>query len=422
MSIPHRVPGLVLTDHEFEVPLDHDAPGGETIRVFAREVVAPGKEHADLPWMVYLQGGPGFEAPRPTGASGWVKRALKDHRLLLLDQRGTGRSTLVHAASVVRRGTPEAQAAYLALFRQEQIIRDCEFIRARLAKGNRWKVLGQSWGGFLATAYLSRAPEGLSAALITGGVPPLATPIDDIYRATYRRVLRRNQRYFERYPADRAAVDEIGRRLGAEDVRLPNGDRLSVRRFQQLGMAFGMSDGFETIHALIESAFDGGEWNPAFLIDVDRQQSFTRNPIFAILHEPIYAQGSAPNWSAERIRPEYPEFDCPAPLFFTGEMIYPWMFDDYQALTPMKAAAHLLAAKRDWPVVYDPGTLSRNQVPTAACVYLDDMYVEWAYSEETARAIPGFRLWATNEYDHNGLRADGEKILDRLLGMVSGEV
>ena len=42
--------------------------------------------------------------------------------------------------------------------------------------------------------------------------------------------------------------------------------------------------------------------------------------------------------------------------------------------------------------------------------------------EETARRIPGIRTWVTNEYQHNGLRADGEKVLDRLLRMRRGEI
>ena len=69
-SVTHRIPGLVLTDHEFTVPLDYARPAGEQITVFAREVVAPGKEDADLPWLVFFQGGPGFPSPRPDGRSG----------------------------------------------------------------------------------------------------------------------------------------------------------------------------------------------------------------------------------------------------------------------------------------------------------------------------------------------------------------
>src|SRR5438046_3002888 len=37
----YRLPGLLLTDHVFTVPLDHDAPAGEQIGLFVRDVAAP---------------------------------------------------------------------------------------------------------------------------------------------------------------------------------------------------------------------------------------------------------------------------------------------------------------------------------------------------------------------------------------------
>ena len=52
-----RAPGIVLTEHELTVPLDHDRPDGEQITVFAREVAA--LDGADRPYLVYLQGGSG---------------------------------------------------------------------------------------------------------------------------------------------------------------------------------------------------------------------------------------------------------------------------------------------------------------------------------------------------------------------------
>ena len=114
----YRQPGTVLTDHHFSVPLDHGKPDGERIEVFGREVAAAGKAgDRSLPWLVYLQGGPGFAAPRPAGRSSWLDRALDDYRVLLLDQRGTGRSTPLTARSLAPLGTPAAQAAYLARFR-----------------------------------------------------------------------------------------------------------------------------------------------------------------------------------------------------------------------------------------------------------------------------------------------------------------
>ena len=93
----HRAPYFVFVEHEFEAPVDHEIPRGEKLTVFAREVVQTGREKDDLPWLVFFQGGPGGEAPRLLKLidETWWKRALEDYRLLLLDQRGTGRSTPV---------------------------------------------------------------------------------------------------------------------------------------------------------------------------------------------------------------------------------------------------------------------------------------------------------------------------------------
>ena len=75
----------------------------------------------------------------------------------------------------------------------------------------------------------------------------------------------------------------------------------------------------------------------------------------------------------------------------------------------------------EWPRLYDLERLAQNEVPCVATVYEDDMYVERSFSLETARAIGGLRVWITNEYEHNGLRAEGERILDRMIEMIRGE-
>jgi hypothetical protein len=56
----------------------------------------------------------------------------------------------------------------------------------------------------------------------------------------------------------------------------------------------------------------------------------------------------------------------------------------------------------------------------AATIYVDDLYVERDFAMETAALIKGLRPWITNEYEHNGLRADGERVLDRLIALVQG--
>src|SRR3954451_23901698 len=123
-------PGLRFTDHTVTVPLDHGRPDGPAIEVFAREVVAPERAGEDLPFLLFLQGGPGGKSPRPLRADAWIAHALRTHRVLLLDQRGTGRSTPITARTV--RGMPAGElAAYLRRFRADSIVADAEILRER---------------------------------------------------------------------------------------------------------------------------------------------------------------------------------------------------------------------------------------------------------------------------------------------------
>jgi pimeloyl-ACP methyl ester carboxylesterase len=403
----YHVPGAVLTEREHTVPLNHANHDGRSITVFTREVAHP--DGLDRPYLVFLQGGPGFEATRPTSPpSGWLKRAIEEYRVLLVDQRGTGRSTPV--GPVIPGLTAEDQAAYLTHFRADSIVRDCETIRRELGI-DRWTVLGQSFGGFTSLTYLSFAPEGLAAALITGGLSPVGRPVDDVYAATYRRTQEANARYFARYPEDRERVFEIHDRLEAGDLCGPSGDPLTVRMFRQLGTWLGDSAGFEKLHHLLELAPD----SPAFLHDAFDPMSFTRNPIYATLHESSYADGVATRWSSDRLLPEAFQ----GTELFTAEHIFPWMWEDYGALR-LHAAAAMLLAEHVWPRLYDADQLARNEVPVAATIYVDDVYVERTFAEETARLVRGLKPWITNEYAHNGLRADGERVVGRLIDMVKG--
>ncbi|HTJ31702.1 MAG TPA: alpha/beta fold hydrolase [Dactylosporangium sp.] len=417
-----RHPGTVLTDHLMEVPLDHDDPGGETITLFAREVAAT--DGAERPWLLFLQGGPGLASPRPIGRDSWLDRALRDYRVLLLDQRGTGRSTRVGRNSVLRRGGPQEQARHLSHFRADSIVRDAELLRRRLAGGAPWSVLGQSFGGFCAVTYLSTAPAGLREVLITGGLPGLTATAEDVYRAAYPRVAAKNAAHFARYPDDVAAVRAIATHLLEHDVRLPDGAPLSAAWFQTLGLALGSSTGSHELHYLVEDAFDApGALSDVFLDRVRHRLSMLATPLYALLHEAIYAQGEGPTaWAAHRVRAEHPQFDATAdaPVLFTGEMIYPWQFDADPGLTPMREAAELLAARADWPALYDPAGLAANEVPVVAAVYHDDMYVDRDHSLHTASAIRGARAWVTNEHEHDGLRVSSGAVLDRLIAMARG--
>lgn len=99
-------------------------------------------------------------------------------------------------------------------------------------------------------------------------------------------------RYYQRYLDDVDRAQAVARYLSDHDVRLPTGDHVSFRRFQQLGHPFGADDGYEQVHYLLEEAFvqgtSGAELSYTFLRGLENTQSFDTNPLYVILHKPIY--------------------------------------------------------------------------------------------------------------------------------------
>src|SRR5690606_12049747 len=101
----------------------------------------------------------------------------------------------------------------------------------------------------------------------------------EVYRRTFDRVATKTAEFYRRFPEDEAAVARIADRLAEGDVLLPDGDVLTVRRFQSLGIDFGMKPGFERLHWLVEKAFvRPGRLSEAFLQDVLALSSSAGNP------------------------------------------------------------------------------------------------------------------------------------------------
>ena len=411
----YKYSGMIIADHNFLVPLDYENEGGKKISIFAREILKEEHENNQLPYLVFFQGGPGYESPRPITNSGWIKRATEEYKVLLLDQRGTGLSTPVSEESLSGM-TDKNMANYLTLFRADNIVKDAEQIRKNLIDNNKWSVLGQSFGGFCVTHYLSFYPNSLDKVFITGGLPPLNAHPDDIYRSTYKRVIQKNKLFYQIFPEAKMNARRIANYLLDNEVYLPNGDQLTVERFQQLGLNLGFSDGMATLNFLFEKAFINKKLSYSFLKNVLSIQSFDTNPIFTVLHEACFAQQFSTNWSAYRILDEYPEFipNNKDKLFFTGEMLYPWMLDEYQSLQSLKGAAQILAEKNNWPMLYSKNALMKNKVPIAAAVYTNDMYVDRDYSIDLANIISNISIWETESFEHNALRSNGKKVLDSL--------
>ena len=408
---------MFIFEHTFDVPLDYSYPESGQVSIFVREIRSNPSERR--PYLLYLQGGPGFESPRPVTNSGWIKKALNRYDILLLDQRGTGRSTPANFHTIGDWGVKK-QAAYLQHFRADNIVKDAEFIRNKMIGDKPWSILGQSFGGFCVLNYLSFHASGLKEAFITGGIPPLMAHPDDIYRRTYIRVKKKNLNFFNIFPNAQDRACRIADIIQKTSPELPNGDKLTIERFQLLGLQLGFHDGYANLNYLFENAISNEKLSYSFLKNLMGIQSFDTNPFFTILHEACYAQQFSTNWSAERIRGEFPEFNPNSrdPFLFTGEMLYPWMMDQFQTLAPFKEATQLLAEKNDWPSLYDSTALSNIAVPIVAAVYTNDMYVDKDYSLESAETINGIRLWETDEFEHNGLRSHGEKVLSNLFELL----
>lgn len=446
----HDLDGCTMLEHWLDVPLDYmgiqsiltenhtPANFPQHIAFFAREYVRAGMEHA--PRLAFFQGGPGSAGPRMAPIGSWLDVALKYFRVVLIDERGTGNSYPLDATLVTEVGNAQAQAAFLSCFRQDSIVRDAEILRRELQGDQPWAVLGQSFGGFVVTSYLSQRPEGLSAAYITAGLPSLDKPADAVYSLTYPATARRNQEFFARYPKDEETAWFISTHLADVEEFLPSGERLTPARFRQLGILLGFSYGPDALHFILENPV----WvhnaqrrlRPQFLARVDEQLSYARNPLYGVLQEAIYAQRStgATGWSAQRLRSTFPEFALP-PLAaggsgeldlrrqgqgfrFTGEHVYPWQIAQDPALAPMSDAAEVLAYSSSWPELYSRQALEQNDVPTAAWIYTQDMFVPFDLSMETVQHIKGAVPLISETYHHDALRTSSPDVMEGLLKAV----
>lgn len=420
----YRLDGLVAADHYLEVPLDHLDPARATTTVYARELRAPDRADSDQPYLVFLQGGPGGASPRPDGGPAWVRWATERYRVLLLDQRGTGRSGPLDPGVIRSFGSPQQQADTLALYRADSIVQDCELLRRRLLGDGQWSTLGQSFGGFCTFTYLSFAPEALRECFVTGGIPALGRHVDDNYRSTYRQILVRTADLDAEFPEVRTVLRSVAEHIRTVEERLPDGEVLTVERLQEIGHVLGQENGPLRLRYLAECAWAGDRLSQEFLHGVHGLIGlYATAPLYALIHECCGLNaGESTRWSAERVRSEFPQLDLPeGPLGLTGEAIYRHTVARQPALASFMAAAELLA-ERVWErPLFDLDVLSRNEVPVAAQVYTQDMYVPHDLSVEAAARVPGVRVVEDPDHHHDGLRKHGRDILTGLRAVLAAE-
>ena len=278
--------------------------------------------------------------------------------VLLLDQRGTGRSTPLTGRAVAGmtdggRGVPPPVPRRLDRGGRRGA-------RARLAGGRPWETLGQSYGGFVTMAYLAgargarrllrdrraardrrhgpttstHAPTRAWPARTPSSMP--ATP-----RTPHGTADREPSRGTRRAPARRRPVHP--------------------RRFRMLGSGFGMGDGYDKLHWLLDEAARRGALRrlPPRRAHGDRLRGRAAVRAAGVHLRPARPAadgvgGRRAIWPAPGVRGDHD------PLLFTGEMFYRWMFEEIAALRPFLGAADLLASYDDWP----PSTTSTGSPPT----------------------------------------------------------
>jgi pimeloyl-ACP methyl ester carboxylesterase len=180
------------------VPEDPGKPGGRQLRLFVARIPALSRQAAPEPLFV-LAGGPGLGASTFYASAAPVfSRIRRRHDLIIVDQRGTGRSHPLlcrfdeqqmwdageeETARVMRdcRATLE-KSHDLSQYTTSVAVRDLEAVRLALGYG-RVSFYGSSYGTRVAQHYARRYPASTQALILDGIVPPTrilgpSTPVD----------------------------------------------------------------------------------------------------------------------------------------------------------------------------------------------------------------------------------------------------
>lgn len=130
--------------------------------------------------------------------------------------------------------------------------------------------------------------------------------------------------------------------------------------------------------------------------------------------------------------------DTEDPVLFFGEMVFPWMADDYSELSGygMKSLSQSIATKSDWLPLFDASnmqtalgaaasTKGMAKSKAASATYYSDMYVDFDCAMKLIKRggpLENVKVWVTNEYQHSGLRDDGAHIVSKLVQMAKGTI
>jgi pimeloyl-ACP methyl ester carboxylesterase len=244
-----RCPGLNLRMRcgVLTVPEAHGAADGDPRTIGVAFAVSPatGPRDGDEPVLVLL-GGPGGAATTALrGVLGDYRALNRGRDVVLVDQRGAGRSSPLHCTFGPARDG-QAPGAFLppehvrecvtrlsrgadpSRYRTREFVADLELLRAALGV-ERWNLHGTSYGSRVVLRYMQRHPERVRSAILVGVVPPelrLPMTLGPDADAALEQVAAdcaADEACDRAYPDFRARVDSIARRLEAASTARSTG-------------------------------------------------------------------------------------------------------------------------------------------------------------------------------------------------------
>jgi pimeloyl-ACP methyl ester carboxylesterase len=213
--VAESLPAAYARCATLRVPLDPASPDGPTIELFVARLAALNAEPQPDP-LVLIAGGPGQSTvDMYLQLRSAFEPTRRDRDVILVDQRGTGRSAhgfdcatpddlaldTVAADELAR--LVDACAASLEhdprFYTTSVAVADLERVRSLLGI-ERWNLYGVSYGSRVAQHYLRRYPARVRAVVLDGVVPPPLALGPDVAREAQRAL----EQIFARCAADAA--------------------------------------------------------------------------------------------------------------------------------------------------------------------------------------------------------------------------
>ena len=257
-----------------EVPEDWDNPKtSSTIHVFyyGRPL---GVTDSRIP-VVFFNGGPGgsSHSSYPVLEGDTVNPRSPKLSFVFIDQRGTGCSdpfpTAIGAENVNR----------LSHYASRNIVRDAEAIRVKLLGENgKWKVFGQSFGGYIVHRYAEVAPEHVLGFYAHG-----SSLMDDQVKWTRLRIQSQKRvadTYFQEHPEDEIAL-RAARKLIPQSRCFTDGEATicGPAVLDGLTIYLGFHDDWDRLHAWIQR-----------LLSHDAKPRLYEDVLIAFLHDIVFGE------------------------------------------------------------------------------------------------------------------------------------